>query len=263
MRHIFKKNNGEEHNFWMSYTDLMSGFLIIFMLASIYMFNRYELEAEKFERVSQELNIKNPDSLMVVIYELTSVVDSIKASNLKNQIERYKNVFPSTDEIEVEFNTVRGSIILKHQNPEEELFESGKPYLYREKTGEALPLKPYLDQIYVALVDTTMAIAKTHKNVEIRIEGHTDPSWGTERGTKESYLKNLDLSSRRANTVYEYILNGEHLNDEQREFIMKHMISVGYSFSERLEENEKSDGSIYDRSIDPASRRIEFRIISK
>ena len=88
MRHIFKKNNGEEHNFWMSYTDLMSGFLIIFMLASIYMFNRYELEAEKFQRVSQELNIKNPDSLMVVIYELTSVVDSIKASNLKNQIER-------------------------------------------------------------------------------------------------------------------------------------------------------------------------------
>lgn len=261
MRHIFKRNNGEDHDFWMSYTDLMAGFLIVFMLASIYMFNKHEEEARKFERVSQELDIKNPDSLLIVISELTEVVDSIKANNLKNQIERYKNVFPSTNEIIVEFNTIRGSIILKHRDPAQELFERGKALLYREKTLEPLPLKPYLDQIYMALVDTTMAIAQKHKNIEIRIEGHTDPTWNEEkpRGSKESYLENLDLSSRRANTVYEYILNSD-LNDKQREFIMRHMISVGYSFSERLEQNTISDEYQY---LDPASRRIEFRIISK
>ena len=35
MKNIFKKNKGEEHDFWMSYTDLMSGFLIVFIIASL------------------------------------------------------------------------------------------------------------------------------------------------------------------------------------------------------------------------------------
>ena len=133
--------------------------------------------------------------------------------------------------------------------------------LHREEDNTPLPLKPYLDQIYTALVDTTIAIAKTHKNVEIRIEGHTDPTWnGMVRGGRESYIKNLDLSSRRANTVFEYILNGSKLNEEQRKFIMKHMISVGYSFSERV---GVGGDSLLDELLDPSSRRIEFRIISK
>lgn len=29
MKKLFKKDSGEEHNFWMSYTDLMSGFLVV------------------------------------------------------------------------------------------------------------------------------------------------------------------------------------------------------------------------------------------
>jgi hypothetical protein len=35
MKKLFGKSKGEEHNFWMSYTDLMSGFLIIFIIASL------------------------------------------------------------------------------------------------------------------------------------------------------------------------------------------------------------------------------------
>ena len=39
---------------------------------------------------------------------------------------------------------------------------------------------------------------------------------------------------------------------------MQHMISVGYSFSERIENN-----NIDNMDLDAQSRRIEFRIISK
>ena len=35
MKRLFGKPEGEEHNFWMSYTDLMSGFLIVFIIASV------------------------------------------------------------------------------------------------------------------------------------------------------------------------------------------------------------------------------------
>jgi hypothetical protein len=41
MKKLFGKNKGEEHNFWMSYTDLMSGFLIVFILASLLAYKEY------------------------------------------------------------------------------------------------------------------------------------------------------------------------------------------------------------------------------
>ena len=72
------------------------------------------------------------------------------------------------------------------------------------------------------------------------------------------FLMNLDLSSRRANNVYEYILKNTGLNDYQKRFVKKHMIGIGYSFSHRLLDNSETD-----TSKDPSSRRIEFRIISK
>ena len=40
------RDNGEEHNFWQNYTDLMSGFLIVFIIASIIAYNQYK-EKEK------------------------------------------------------------------------------------------------------------------------------------------------------------------------------------------------------------------------
>lgn len=96
-------------------------------------------------------------------------------------------------------------------------------------------------------------------NIELRIEGHTDPTWkGSDRGGDNSFLKNLDLSSKRANAVYEYILNGSELSNEEKNFVKMNMISVGYSFSDRVQK-----GTLDDEYYDPSSRRIEFRILSK
>jgi hypothetical protein len=41
MKKLFGKNKDEEHNFWMSYTDLMSGFLIIFIIGSLLAYKGY------------------------------------------------------------------------------------------------------------------------------------------------------------------------------------------------------------------------------
>ena len=35
MRKLYLKNEGEEHNFWQNYTDLMSGFLVVFIITSL------------------------------------------------------------------------------------------------------------------------------------------------------------------------------------------------------------------------------------
>ena len=35
MSRIIFKDNGEDHNFWQNYSDLMAGFLIVFIITSI------------------------------------------------------------------------------------------------------------------------------------------------------------------------------------------------------------------------------------
>ena len=226
-RKIFHRNEDGEHNFWMSYTDLMSGFLVVFIIISAVMYKNYQ--------------------------------DKTRESNasLKNLIVEYKDIFYLDDpNISVEFNSDRGSIILTHHNPQKYLFASGKD------TMEVV-LERYLYNIRKPLVVKTMELWKEHnyKNVELRIEGHTDPNElyrGTKRGSDESFLQNLDLSSRRANRVYNYILGNKSLTVEQREFAKKNMISVGYSFAHRVQQN-----NVGNEKLDPSSRRIEFRIISK
>jgi hypothetical protein len=62
MKKLFAKR-GEEHNFWMSYTDLMSGFLIIFIIANIIAHHRYgvtKTELDKFKEIQE--SVENIDS---------------------------------------------------------------------------------------------------------------------------------------------------------------------------------------------------------
>lgn len=267
MKRLFDKKNGDSHDFWMSYTDMMSAFLIVFMIGSIYAYGQYKIKSAEldvaksgFERIAEELRIQNPDSLKNVIFKYTQIVDSLNSQQLNNEIERFRSVFIETEDIKPIFDSLRGSIKLIDKTPGGELFESGKYSFYRKKDKSVLPLKPYLERIYPQLVATTIDIARNKNvNIELRIEGHTDPDWHPyQRGSTESYLNNMKLSSDRANAVYELILNGDKLTESQRKFLMEHMISVGYSFSERIERN-----NILDKSLDGQSRRIEFRIISK
>lgn len=232
---------GEEHNFWMSYTDLMSSFLIVFILISIIMFQYYN-----------DVKRRNED-YQAKLADITHTVDSLKGANLKNLIYEYRAVFKSNQYINIEFDSSRGSIILTHQNCNNDLFPKGEAEFQPELRG-------YIDAIRIPLVEKTMDLwrKRNYTNVELRIEGHTDPDGkGSVRGSDDSFLYNLDLSSQRANRVYRYILDRE-LNNAQREFVKKNMISVGYSFSRRVVSKDLDD-----KEKDASSRRIEFRIISK
>ena len=42
MGRLHFKNNGEDHNFWQNYTDLMSGFLIVFIITSLMAYVGYK-----------------------------------------------------------------------------------------------------------------------------------------------------------------------------------------------------------------------------
>lgn len=48
MSRISFRENGEEHNFWQNYTDLMSGFLIVFIITSLVPYGSYKVYVDLY-----------------------------------------------------------------------------------------------------------------------------------------------------------------------------------------------------------------------
>lgn len=266
MRRFFKRQTDEEHNFWMSYTDLMSAFLVVFIILSAILYKQYKEQSEQAEVAEEKYKIaldslnqtgNDLDSLKYLVNRQKLSLDSLYQHDLKNQILRFRDVFPYNSYIKVDFDTIRGSIVLTPRNPDpkKDLFAQGKSAMKRE-------LQNYIGGgVGRKLIERAMDIWKSngYRNIELRIEGHTDPTWDYgNRGTNSSYIRNLELSSERANNVYDFIFYQSGLSTDQQTFVKKNMISIGYSFSSRIQEN-----SVYDETKDAVSRRIEFRIISR
>ena len=236
MKRLFKKDHGEEHNFWMSYTDLLSGFLIVFIVASL-------LYNKMMQGYSRE--------------DIENMIEWHKNhANLVNINNDFKDVFEGIDG--VKFMDKEGTIRIYPT------YEGEKDSILFE-TREAMiqpNLKSRLAVFGPRFIKKAMQLVKEGKNIaEIRIEGHTDTD-GTffgdtnSKGIFENDEGNLLLSSRRAFMVYKYLYDNCCSSQEEKEFVLSHMISVGYSSQKII----KGDNNIEDKD---KSRRIEFRIISK
>lgn len=267
---MFFKRKDTDQEAWVSYTDLMSGFLVIFMVTSIFAMTSYiqkeqDLEAEH----ANLLNIiKQRDSLisLVDVYQ-----DSLtRRQQLRNLIMEYEPLFVGYDgDVKVILDKNEGSIKLIHRNSH----LSSRYDLF--KSGEAVMndcLRDFLDRFGKQIVQKTIELRDENSDIEFRIEGHTDPRWRkakSESGSEyqsnlNSYIYNLGLSSARANSVYTYILNSVGLGVKEQEFLQKHMISVGYSFSDRISKgNVKCPIQSVQDMLDAESRRVEFRIIAQ
>ena len=288
MKKLFKKDSGEEHNFWMSYTDLMSGFLVVFIILSAILFNHFSRksgEAEESKIMYDSLIVKY-DSLIVkydeTIYYLTKsgldidsckvenaklksktdslihVIDSMRRNDMKNLVLLYSEFAGVKGDIRVVVDKSKGSIVLYHKN-NEELFSSGGSVPQKA-------LKEFLNIYGKSIIAKTISLKHNYPSIELRIEGHTDPvgQYGQEYGGDASFVYNMGLSSQRANSVYSYLYNSQKvsLNEQEKAFLRNHAISVGYSFSERIKNGTHTSRTTYGY-LDDASRRIEFRIIAK
>lgn len=47
------RKDGEEHNFWQNYTDLISGFLIVFIITSLVSYGNYKVNAELYKKIRE------------------------------------------------------------------------------------------------------------------------------------------------------------------------------------------------------------------
>lgn len=281
MKKLFKKDSGEEHNFWMSYTDLMSGFLVVFIILSAILFNHFSRksgEAEESKIMYDSLIVKyntaiedlknsgrDIDSCLVANAKLrsktdslTHVIDSLRKNDMKNLVLQYSEFAGIKGDIRVVVDKSKGSIVLYHRN-NEELFSSGGSVPQKA-------LKEFLNIYGKSIISKTISLKQRYPSIELRIEGHTDPvgQYGQEYGGDASFVYNMGLSSQRANSIYSYLYNSQKvsLNEQEKAFLRNHAISVGYSFSERIKNGTHSSRTTYGY-LDDASRRIEFRIIAK
>ena len=92
MGKISFKNNGEDHNFWQNYTDLMSGFLIVFIIASIVAYSSYKIYVDLYhEKGITEANIND----IIVNAELYQKIKEFQDAqkSLQSDYFRYNSTY--------------------------------------------------------------------------------------------------------------------------------------------------------------------------
>jgi outer membrane protein OmpA-like peptidoglycan-associated protein len=111
--------------------------------------------------------------------------------------------------------------------------------------------KRYLKQFSKKLIK----FLKRHKNniKEIEIIGHTSSRWGNSSSFSQKYLKNKNLSLKRAYSVSSFIFNNQDL--ETKKMLASLFKDSGYGFAKKITQNDKEDFK--------NSRRVVIKIIMK
>jgi len=225
-RVIKKRVVDEDNPYWLSFSDIMSGLLLIFILASLYLMIELQTKLDKFDQSTIELNKANQTR--------TKILYEIKEDLLK------KGIF-----VEV----VDNKTVLRI--PSDQLyFKRGKSEIPEGKADVVL-------QVGKSLLDVITKNNRIQYINTIFIEGHTDSM----RAGKHIAKGNWGLSTFRAITVWDFWRNNLHygaLMASLRNHKGDPIFSVsGYAATRRVNETELTEASMR------VNRRIDIRFTMK
>ena len=92
MSRISFRENGEEHNFWQNYTDLMSGFLIVFIITSLVAYGSYKVYVDLYH--SRGITENNINDIVVnaeLYKKITPIRDKIAISCMLREIHEFSS----------------------------------------------------------------------------------------------------------------------------------------------------------------------------
>ena len=193
----------------MSYSDIMSGLMLLFLFLLI------AVISEAPENHS---------------YEIADNYEFMKDDLYKELYQEFKYDLPKWNA-----HIDKKTLIISFNEPEI-LFEKGKDNL-----------KPLFQNILDNFYPRYIRILSQHKfriNIsEIRIEGHTSSEWNFNSTDHEAYINNMALSQRRTAGVLSYILHLDNIPNYS--WARNTVISVGYSSSKLklIARNEDKDAS--------------------
>ena len=216
MRIKRKTAEGTEANiFWVTMTDLMTALVLVFIVLFVYTY--LTSFAEKIERSVQQ----------------EKASEALEETLRKQQIEA--TIDASTGVVKIS---------------DLELFDVNSYAL--SPAGKA-----YLEKFAPAYIDSLFSNEYLKENLDkIIIEGHTDSqTYNGKLSEDEQYMKNMELSLKRAYTVASFI-TGTSYNKINGEKLRKMVIVEGASNScPIIDKNGKEDYA--------KSRRVELKIVMK
>jgi outer membrane protein OmpA-like peptidoglycan-associated protein len=221
---------------WMSFSDIMTGLMVIFMFIAIsYIYEVQKREAEVNQiiedyKLTQQKIYNDLDSTFTDRFKEYNLLVN---PDLSIQITDASALFPS--------QFYYDDILLKQRF--ESFLDEFTPLFY-----SIILKEEYRDDIS-----------------EIRIEGHTAIAVVNDEFDKEYYRNMIILSQKRSNKVLEYMTNTGYydgMNEQEKSFLRFVTTSNGLAFGRSLDNkgNFKYDS---DKSIDKVkSKRVEFRIVT-
>jgi len=221
----------EDGNNWISFSDVMTGLMIIFLFISI----SYMLEVQKKQKQRDEIFEEFKATKEELYNEISK---EFKADFQKWQVKLDKD------------------LSIKFTNPDV-LFKSGE-------TG----IRPEFDTILNSFLPRYFEIILQDKYkdkiAEIRIEGHTDKV-PAPKFDRDPYIANLILSQLRSTAVVKYFRNTKYyknLLNEKIHLIEYLLTANGLSYGRTVDNNGELS-ILTGKPIDnDKSRRVEFRIIT-
>jgi len=218
------------HNPWISFSDIMTALMVVFMFIAI----SYIME------INAEQNERNK-----IIEEFRDV----KAELYDELRDAFSDDF---DRWGIELDK---DLSIKFTNPEV-LFASGRSDLTPR-------FKTILDEFFPRYLKIIMKPNFTEKISEVRIEGHTDTiaiGW-----FGDSYISNTVLSQLRSTEVLRYLRGTEayrSLDNESEKRLQFWLTSNGLSYGRTLDDNKELTSVSGLPINNKYSRRVEFRIIT-
>lgn len=202
---------GDNNIFWTTMSDLLLGLAIIFM--TLFVLAMTGFSQQELEQKKKQIEISK------------ELIENLKEANIEAQVDK------TTGDVKIS---------------DMELFELGSANL--SPKGKA-----YLSKLVPIYINTIFSKKELIGEIEnIIIQGHTDSH--TFSGIKNpdiSYMKNMELSTARANAVANYVFQTNY-DKQYNPKLRKMLIVEGRSNSDPVLVNGKED---YDKS-----RRVEMRL---
>lgn len=231
-----KIEDDSEHSFWISYADMLTGFLISFMVIALLLASKVKECPECPQPCPDEGKGSAANTQRALIKELWE--------------EFHKDSIIFVD-------TISKTIRFKQKG----FFESGEV-----QVNQVLAQK--IDKFIPRYFEKIFTIAKQNDSIEIkeiRIEGHTDNT-PSKFDLNCVYVCNYEWSTQRAFNVLKYFVNESpyiarmhQTSPEVWKFFMDRLVPSGYAYTKPLDSFGNPTTILH---INPEqSRRIEFRVI--
>lgn len=202
---------GDNNIFWTTMADLLLGLAIIFMTLFVLAMTGFTQQSVEQKQHQIEVN--------------KELIENLKKENIDAEVD------PMTGDIKIS---------------DLELFEVGSYNL--SPKGKA-----YLDKLVPIYINTIFSKTELIDEIDnIIIQGHTDSqSFSGIKDPDMQYMKNMELSLQRANSVAAYMFN-TNIDKQYNQKLKKILVVEGKSYSEPILTDGKED---YNKS-----RRVEMRL---